>query len=152
MSCPRARCGNVTREMEFLVSRDPAVMAVVQMIVAGIDRRYELHPRYQEYVEQDGVARAQELIRNAVEMRGACDIIQTTITLGGLGLFGGLSDDGTEFIFYEWTAPSPRFMVIMTHQEARDIVSGKQKRVNFVPCTEEHLAAMRLAKERLLSR
>ena len=151
MDCPRARYhGGAARR--FLVAEDLAVVEIAKMVVAGIDRRYSIHPQYKSRVMADGQERAQKLIRSAVEMRGACDLIQNSMSFGAFGLFGGLSDDGTEFIFYEWTDPSPRFMVIMTHQEARDIVSGKQKRVNFVPCTEEHLAAMRLAKERLLSR
>lgn len=69
--------------------------------------------------------------------------------LGGVGLFGGLSEDEKEFIFYEWTSPSPMLRVHMTHQEARDIVSGKKKFVRFQPCTKAHFAARKQAMDKL---
>ena len=135
----------------FLAAKDPAVWAIARMVVAGIDRKYSIHPRYKAYVKVYGKKKAQELIRGAVDIPGACDVIQVDMCLGGVGLFGGLSEDGKEFIFYEWTSPSPTLRVHMTHQQARDVVSGKQKVVEFVPCTKAHFAARKRAKEKLRS-
>jgi|SRR3989338_3165213 len=146
--CPRARYNGKTTA-RFMVAKDPAVRAVAHMVVAGIDRKYSLHPRYKSYLKEYGKENAQELIRAAVEIPGACDIIQTDMCLGGIGLFGGLSEDEKEFIFYEWTSPSPMLRIHITHQEARDVVSGKQKFVKFVPCTKEHFADRERDKEKL---
>ncbi len=146
--CSRARHNGKTAA-RFLAKKDPAVWAIAHMVVAGIDRKYSLHPHYKACVKAFGKEEAQALIRCKVEIPGACDVIQTDMRLGGLGLYGRLSEDEKEFIFYEWTSPSPRLRVHMTHQEARDIVSGKQKFIKFVPCTRAHFAARKRAKEKL---
>lgn len=148
--CPRAR-RNFKASARFVAAKDPAVMAVARMIVAGIDREYHLHPQYENYVRSMGEKKAQEHVCEVVTFPGACDIIQTDMTFGGIGLFGGLTENGQEFIFYEWTTPCPRLRIHMTHQEARDIVSGKQKIVTFKYCTKRHFAARERAKKLLSS-
>ena len=142
----------------FSVKKDPDVREVAHMVAAGIDRNYTLHPCYEAYVEVWGKERAEEIIRGAVEILGACDLIQTHEVFAGLmgiqgfALFGGLSEDGKEFIFYEWgwdgRGPRPRMWVSITPQDARDIVSGRKKRVLFHPLTEDHLAARKRAKKK----
>ncbi|MBI4142411.1 hypothetical protein HY480_00885 [Candidatus Uhrbacteria bacterium] len=144
--CPRARHKDTTKPARFLVAEDPAVQEIARMVVAGIDRRYDLHPRYEARVQSQGKEAAEADIRDCVEIAGACDLIQTEMDVGGIGLFGGLSDDGTEFIFYEWTSPSPVFRLHMTHQDARDIVSGAKRFVKFLPCTKEHFDARNKAR------
>ena len=158
--CPRLRyAGKSARR--FLVASDPDVQEIAYMVVAGIDRKYELHPCYEAYVESWSKEKAEDLIRGAVEIPGACDVIQThevfekRMGVEGFGIFGGLSEDEREFIFYEWgwdgRGPRPRMWVSMTHQEARDIVSGKKKFIQFRPCTKAHFAARERAKKKLRS-
>lgn len=144
--CPRAR--TVTKKpRRFAIRFDPAVQNIAKRVVAGIDQKYDLHPAYSAYVKSCGKEEAERLIKTATEIEGACDVIQTEMDEGGVGLFGGLSEDGKEFIFYEWSTVALR--VHMTHQEARDIVSGKKKYVTFFPCTEEHFQARKKTKEAL---
>ena len=154
--CPRGYYkGKLARR--FLVARDPDVQEVAHMIVAGVDRKYKLHPCYEAYVEDLGKEKAEELIRGAVEIPGACDVIQDhevfqkRLGLDSYGLYGGLSEDEKEFIFYEWEPPYPRLRmwVSMTTQDARDIVSGKKKFIHFQPCTEAHFAARKRDKDKL---
>ena len=138
-TCPRAQYTG-HGPLTVVARTDPALWDIVHRIVAGVDRRYDLHPKYEAIVRDYGEPEAQELIRDAVETRGACDIIQTKMSLGGegMGLFGGLAENGQEFIFYEWTSTSPRLRIHITHQEARDIINGTKKEVRFWGCTKEH--------------
>jgi hypothetical protein len=116
------------------VRKDPAVIAVAKMVVAGLDRRHALHPHYKALVRQHGKERAHKLIEDAVAAPGACDVIQTDMCYGGIGLFGGLSNNSSRFTFCEWSeAEVGQLSVSMTRQEARDIVSGKKKKVVFKP-------------------
>ena len=143
-SCPRLRYTGKSAH-RFLIATDPAVQELAHMVVAGIDRKYELHPCYEAWVKIWGKEKAEGLIRHAVEIPGACDVIQTheifenRMGIEGFPLFGGLSKDEKEFIFYEWgwsgRGPRPRMLVSMTHQEAREIVSGKKKTIKFQPDT-----------------
>lgn len=154
--CPRG-CYKGKLARRFLVARDPDVQEIAHMVVAGVDRKYEIHPCYEAYIEAYGKDRAAELIRGAVEIPGACDVIQDhevfqkKLGLDSHGLFGGLSEDEKEFIFYEWSTPypRPRMWVSMTAQDARDIVSGKKRFIQFQPCTEAHFAARKRAKDKL---
>ena len=98
-TCPRLKYER-TKDMKahrFLVRKDPEVKEIAQMVVAGIDQRYSIHPCYRSYVHAWGKERAQELIQLAVSMRGSCDVLQTHDLLskrmgvgGATGLFGGL--------------------------------------------------------------
>ena len=147
--CPRAKYNGKNVATRFLVSKDPAIMAIARMVVAGIDHKYSIHPHYRDFIKDYGRERAQTLIRECVEIPGACDVIQTDILYGGLGLFGGLAENEKEFIFYDWSCPSPKFRVHMTPEQARDIVYGKQKFVKFIPCTKAHFATRNRAKKKL---
>lgn len=144
-SCPRLRYIGKSAH-RFRIATDPDVQKLAHMVVAGIDRKYELHPCYEAFVESYGKENAEHLIRHAVEMPGACDVIQTheifenRMGIEGFALFGGLSKDEKGFIFYEWgwvdRGPRPRMWISMTHQEARAIVSGKKKTIKFQPVTQ----------------
>lgn len=157
--CPRARFrGKSTHR--FLVAKDPDIQEVAHMIVAGVDKKYNLHPLYKELVKELGKKQAQEIIRNAVNIPGACDVIQSheifqkKLGLESEGLYGGLSENEKRFIFYEWATiyptknPRPIMWVSITAQDARDIVSGRKKFVCFRPCTKRHFEARRRAKEK----
>lgn len=134
-TAPRAKGDRAyTRPVTFLVAKDPAVMAIARMVVAGVDKRHDLHPCYDVYVKSYGKEKAHELIETAVAIPGACDIIQTDMCFGGIGLFGGLSKNSSRFTFHEWSgAEAGRLSVSMTRQEARDIVFGKKKTIVFTP-------------------
>lgn len=132
---PRAK-GNraYTKPVTFLVAKDPAVMAIAKMVVAGVDKKHNLDPHYDALVKGYGKEKAHELIEGAVAIPGACDVIQTDMCYSGIGLFGGLSKNSSRFTFYEWSgAEAGQLSVSMTRQEARDIVSGKKKTVVFKP-------------------
>ena len=132
---PRAK-GNraYTKPITFLVTKDPAVMAIAKMVVSGVDKKHDLHPHYDALVKAYGKEKAHELIEGAVAIPGACAVIQTDICYGGIGLFGGLTKNSSRFTFYEWSgAEAGQLSVSMTRQEARDIVSGKKKKVVFKP-------------------
>lgn len=134
-TAPRAK-GNraYTKPVTFLVAKDPAVAAIARMVVAGVDKKHDLHPHYEALVKGYGKEKAHELIEGAVAIPGACDVIQTDMCYGGIGLFGGLSKNSSRFTFYEWSgAEAGQLSVSMTRQEARDIVSGKKKTVVFKP-------------------
>lgn len=60
--CSRARHNGKTAA-RFLAVKDPAVWAIARMVVAGIDRKYSIHPRYKSYVKAYGKEKTQELIR-----------------------------------------------------------------------------------------
>lgn len=147
--CPRARyVGKSSRR--FLVSKDPAIKQIARRVVAGVDHKYDLDPGYRHLVKSWGKEVARGIIRMGVEIRGACDVIQTnSMNNGGIGLFGGLSEDGKKFIFYEWTTPSPRLRMEITAQDARDILSGKKRFVQFLVCNAAHFKARERAKKRL---
>lgn len=134
-TAPRAKGNRVyTKPVTFLVAKDPAVMAIARMVVAGVDKKHDLHPHYDAIVKDCGKEKAHELIESAVAIPGACDVIQTDMCYGGIGLFGGLSKNSSRFTFYEWSgAEAGQLFVSMTKQEARDIVSGKKKTVVFKP-------------------
>lgn len=134
--CPRAE--NVTEKSHnFKCASDPAVMMVARMIVAGMDKKYELHPNYRVYVRQSGVTEAEDLIHSQVSMKDGGDLIQTPMALGGIGLCGGRSKDGRRFEFIEFTPDNKDCLRMnMTLQEARDIVSGRKKTIKFTRCTE----------------
>lgn len=132
---PRAK-GNraYTKPVTFLVKKDPAVMEIARMVVAGVDKKHNLHPYYNALMKDYGKEKAHELIEGAVAIPGACDVIQTDMCYGGIGLFGGLTKNSSRFTFYEWSgAEVGQLSVSMTRQEARDIVSGKKKTVVFKP-------------------
>lgn len=134
-TAPRAK-GNraYTKPVTFLVAKDPAVIAIAKMVVAGVDKKHDLHPHYHALVNGYGEEKAHELIESAVAIPGACDVIQTDMCYGGIGLFGGLSKNSSRFTFYEWSgAEAGQLSVSMTRQEARDIVAGKKKKVVFKP-------------------
>lgn len=133
--CPRAQHEGKT-PATFEISKDPAVQEVAKMIVAGVDKKYYLHPRYTYYIQHRGEEEAQRLIEFPVHAPGAMDLIQTDMVLGGIGLFGGLSKDGLRFVFYEWSGGGPEYgqlMVSITIDEARDIVEGRKKEITFYP-------------------
>lgn len=147
--CPRARAsGTIEKPMEFIVADDPALMMIARMVVAGVDQRFEIHPFYERRVKEYGRVQTEELIRSVVAIEGACDVIQTDMCIGGVGLFGGLSEDGTEFVFYDWCTPTPWFRVHLTAQDARDIVSGKKTSVEFLFCDDEDYVARRREYEK----
>lgn len=135
--CPRARNEFKGNSVYFKVSDDPAVLEIARIVVAGVYGPLTLHPRYEAWVGTWGKKRAEELIRNAVLIPGASDVIQTDMTLGGIGLFGGLSEEGfrrgkSRFIFYEWLSPEDgQLVTTITARQARDIVEGKRKRIKF---------------------
>ena len=133
--CPRAKLVRpVTKPIRILVATDAAVMAVARMIVAGVDKKYCIHPEYHKILRVYGKSKAQELIEHAVTIPGACDIMQTDPRYAGLGLFGGLSKDKKQFVFYEWTETFyGKLRLTMTVEEARNIVSGEKKSVIFRP-------------------
>ena len=129
---PRAKVKKLEKRHDFRVSKDPAVKAIARMIVAGVDKKFGLYPNYRSFVKAWGKEKAHELIESAIKIRGACDVMQTDMNYGGLGLFGGLSEDGSKFIFYEWVSQDKgQLFTSMTLQEARDIVSGKKKLITF---------------------
>ncbi len=134
---PRAkRRHRPLRPVKFRVAKDPAVIAIARIVVAGLDKKHSIHPNYRDLVEGYGREEAHKIIEETVDAPGACDNIQTDMSHGGIGLFGGLTEDRSRFVFYEWTNPSDRegqLSVSMTGQEARDIVSGKKKIVRFKP-------------------
>lgn len=134
-TAPRAK-GNraYTKPVTFLVAKDPAVTAIARMVVAGVDKKHDLHPHHDALVKAYGKEKAHELIEGEVDIPGACDVIQTDMCYGGIGLFGGLSKNSSRFTFYEWSgAEAGQLSVSMTKQEARDIVSGKKKTIVFTP-------------------
>lgn len=140
--CPRAET-EPDKPTFFDAETDPAVQEVARKIVAGFDGRYELDAaHYKELTEEYGESEAQRSFYETVRIPGTIAIIQTEMDLGGYGLFGGLSEDASRFNFYEWGAGyghgegdeiNPGWMTSLTIQEARDIVSGKLKKVKFVP-------------------
>lgn len=135
-TAPRAKGNRVwTKPVVFRVAKDPAVVAIAKMVVAGVDKKHDLHPDYCALLEQYGRGKAHELIERAVVVRGSCDGIQTDMGYGGIGLFGGLSKNGSRFTFYEWSGDNSRgqLSVSMTKKEARDIVSGKKRTIVFRP-------------------
>ena len=84
----------------------------------------KLEKRHDFRVSKDPAVKA---IARMIKIRGACDVMQTDMNYGGLGLFGSLSEDGSKFIFYEWVSQDKgQLFTSMTLQEARDIVSGKK--------------------------
>lgn len=130
-----SRKGPWTKPRTIRVEDDPALMAIARMVVAGIDKRYRLHPCYRKSVKSSGCKEARELIEGAVAIPGACDVIQTDMGYGGIGLYGGLAENSARFKFYEWVSGDEigRLTVSFTRQEARDIVSGKKKTIRFRP-------------------
>ena len=132
---PRAKAMRpLTKPVVFLVAKDPAVMAIARMVIAGLDKKYHIHPDYRALLKIYGKEKTRELIEGAVAIPGACDIIQTNMCYGGIGLFGGLAKNSSRFTFYEWTDGSFWLLsVSMTRQEARDIVSGKKRTIVFSP-------------------
>lgn len=142
--CPRALyvrkalyargAGVLSTGVSFNVSEDPAVQEIAKRVVAGVDRRFDLHPDYKQYVKDYGVEKAQQLIVGQVSSPGAVDLIQTDMDVGGLGLFGGLSEDGSKFVFHEWLSGTDgQMFTTMTGDEARAIVNGEQKVIKFYP-------------------
>lgn len=130
--CPRALYEGDEAEVTFDITNDPAVQEIARRVVAGIDRKYSLDPDYGIMVEGYGEKRAQKLIEDMVSIPGACDLIQTEMSLGGIGLFGGLSEDSSHFVFHEWLDGNDgQLMTKITPQEAREIVSGKKKSLKF---------------------
>lgn len=122
------------KPVTFKISDDAAVMAIARMVVAGVDKQYQLFPYYREYVESYGVSKAEELIAQAVSIPGACDIIQVDPAYAGIGLFGGLAEDSKKFVFHEWSGGTlGQLDISLTPQEARDIVSGKKEYITFFP-------------------
>ncbi|MBI2596060.1 hypothetical protein HYW46_04995 [Candidatus Daviesbacteria bacterium] len=140
--CPRAKLTTnkiekIQGSISFRVSKDPAVLEVAKMVTAGIYGPPSLHPRYEAWLARYGQRKTEELIHDAVTIAGACDIIQTDMELGGVGLFGGLSEKGlagdkSEFVFYEWLSPEDgQLTTIVTSGEARDIVNRRKRVIEF---------------------
>ena len=129
--CPRADLDWVDGPVCFYVDQDPAIQAVAGMVVAGVDKRYKLHPLYNEYSSSLGRRNARKLIESQVSIPGATDLIQTDMELGGMGLFGGLELDGKKFTFYEWGGEEGQLYTHITIEEARAIVEGRQKGIAF---------------------
>jgi len=101
---PRAKAMRpLTKPVVFLVAKDPAVMAIARMVIAGLDKKYHIHPDYRALLKIYGKEKTRELIEGAVAIPGTCDIIQTNMCYGGIGLFGGLAKNSSRFTFYEWT-------------------------------------------------
>ena len=145
--CPRAKCAEGTRRLVVRVATDPAVLLLARKVVAGIDRKYELYPGYKSSVKIEGEEATKEHIRGCVDSAGACDVLQTDMTLGGVGLFGGLHFNRRKFVFYEWLGPKDGQMrVSMTRQEARNIVSGKKRTVIFRYCSNRYHKRLKKAK------
>lgn len=144
--CPRARySGNKSRF--FRVSLDPALLYIAKMIVAGADKKHSLHPEYRVFLKNYGEQEAKEYIEGCVTPGGG-SVLQTSMGLGGCGLFGAKISEGTRFVFYEWTSPSPRFRVCLTTQDARDILSGRKKTVRFIFCTKKYFARRKRTEKR----
>lgn len=135
--CPRAQYDFDGPSAYFKVSGDPAVLEIARRVVAGVYGPLTLHPRYEAYIEAWGEKRAAEMIRNVVTMPDACDVIQTDMELGGMGLFGSLTKEGyrkgrSRFDFYEWLGVEEgQLFTSMTARQARDIVEGKRTRIKF---------------------
>lgn len=133
--CPRALIcpENDEEEIPIMVASDPALQEVARMVVAGVDRTHELHPRWEEFVEAyGGEERARRHIEDVTQIPGATDVIQTEMDCGGIGLFGGLSQDGDAFVFHEWVGPDDgQMMTRITIQDAREIVGGRKQTVVF---------------------
>lgn len=124
----------IKKPVTVQVAKDPAVIAVARKVVAGVDKKYHLDSSYRSMVKQCGMEKARELIEGAVSRPGACDVIQTDMGYGGIGLFGGLSKNQKHFKFYEWLGDEyGQLSVSMTAQDARDIVSGRKKKITFRP-------------------
>ncbi len=120
----------------FDISNDQAVQQVALMVVAGVDKRYSLHPRYRTYLgPENDEKKARRLIEEEVSLE---DNMQTEKELqGGPGLYGGLTKKGDNFIFYESMSPQEGQMkVFMPANEARAIVKGIQKKIVFYPALE----------------
>jgi len=149
--CPRARhAGWETRR--FLVNKDIAVQHLARMVVAGVDDKISLHPYYKRYSKEYGREKFKVIWNRSMTNRGGCDTVQTDMILGGLGMFGGLAENGKEFIFYEWNDGQPRFRVHMTPQDAQDIVSGKKKYYTAILCNKQHFAGRKRAFKKMLKR
>lgn len=150
--CPRAKWWpRKASKKAFLVQDDPAAMEVAKMVVAGVDKKHSLHPMYSEWCEEYGEINAKSLIEEIVDWnhRGACDCVQTKMDLGGSGLFGGRSEDGKRFIFYEWISPPDQLFLSLTVKRAREMVSGQRGAVVFHKATRRHHARRKRAKEEL---
>ena len=124
--CPRTKYKFTTGRHR--VSKDPAVFDIALRIVAGIDENYNLHPKFAEIIAEYGPDKACSLISAATQKLGSCDIIQNS------NLFGGLTDDGSAFEFFEWSTPSSEAgqqHLRLTADEARAIVYKKKRTVVF---------------------
>src|SRR5438132_342339 len=76
---PRAERNRAyTKPVTFLVAKDPAVTAIAKMVVAGVDKKHNLHPHYDAIVKDYGKEKAHELIEGVVANAGACDVIRPT--------------------------------------------------------------------------
>jgi hypothetical protein len=84
-------------------------------------------------VREYGKEKFHKLIDDMVTLP-ATDVIQTEMDHSGIGLFGALSEDKQHFEFYEWIGGKEgQLKTVLTHQEIRDIFSGKKKIVEFTP-------------------
>ncbi|MCC6563554.1 hypothetical protein IT087_01545 [Candidatus Uhrbacteria bacterium] len=148
---PRKRY--LSRSLRYLVALDPAILEVARKVAAGVDRKYEEYPDYEVMVEIYGAEAAQRIVRYGADTIGQCDdLIQNQDQATCVDLYGGLSEDLETFIFYEWVNRPPQLYFSLTPQEARDIVAGKKKYVQFKVCTRRHLNARSRAKKRLKAR
>lgn len=131
-TCPRAEYIGKD-DLVVDAATDPALQYVARCIVAGIDGQFELHPAYESMVEQYGKSKAEHIIGQAVQIPAGIDVIQTEMDYGGVGLFGGLSKDGSRFDFFEWldSGFAGQMHASITGQDARDIVAGNPLSVVF---------------------
>ena len=63
---PRAKAMRpLTKPVVFLVAKDPAVMAIARMVIAGLDKKYHIHPDYRALLKIYGKEKTRELIEGA---------------------------------------------------------------------------------------
>jgi len=116
------------------ITNDRAVQQIARMVVAGVDKKYDMHPNYKVLLNA-GEKEAHRYIEDIVSIEGAVDVMQTEMVVdGNAGLFGGLSKDGRYFEFHEWMPYAGNQMsVIMNPEEARQIVKGEKTEILFYP-------------------